>query len=113
MQERIKELIARYLETEANGRENALPRRNLKSHLARLGYDLSDRTLRRYYSTMPFVGYAIDGKRRGLFWIATKVEALECERLRKSQGKACLAHGAETAKAVFGSEQMALWEDAR
>lgn len=110
MKERIKELIAYYLGTEAKGRENATPRRNLRAYLKGLGYNIGDRTLRHYYAEMPFVGYAIDGTKRGIFWIMSKEEAFEVERLRKSQGKACLAHGSNTAKALLTSGQMDLFE---
>jgi hypothetical protein len=107
-EDNVKQRIAEFLQKVAQGRENATPRAVLRTHMRDCGYPMSDRTMRRFYSTMPFVGYAIDGTRRGLFWIGTKAEALECERLRKSQGKACLAHGSETAKAVFGSGQLEL-----
>ena len=65
----VKGEIEKWLRANALGRENAKPRRLLKSHLVyALFLEISDRTLRRYYSSMNHVGYACSDP-KGLFWI--------------------------------------------
>ncbi len=65
----VKGEIEKWLKANALGRENAKPRRLLKSHLIyALFLELSDRTLRRYYSTLNHVGYSCRDP-KGLFWI--------------------------------------------
>lgn len=98
----LNRTIAGWLRLHACGRRNARPRRELLAFLARQGWDITDRTLRKRYARMPFVGYVTDrrpGQPHGLFWIATTREALDMEETRRRLGKASLSHAKKTAVA--------------
>lgn len=74
-----------FLREYAFGRVHAVPRHHLLRYLHTKGWTVSDRTLRRVYADIPFVGYAIDGEKRGLFWITTREERKETERHQHSK----------------------------
>ena len=95
----LEDDIRAFLREHARGRANARPRRDLRDYLRSVGRTVSDRALRRAYADIAEVGYAIDGERRGLFWITTKEEAKATEALRRSQGIACLEHAKESREA--------------
>lgn len=101
----MKNAIRMVLKVHALGRENAIPRREVLCYLRGMGFCLCDRTLRRTYADMPFVGYVVDGdcygsgKHRGLFWIRTAREAKDMEETRRRLGKANMRHAKATAVA--------------
>lgn len=73
------------------GKSNAIPRSDLLRQLHYLGHSLTDRTMRRTYAEVPQIGYAVDGPKRGLFWITSRDEANGVERCQHSKAMATLA----------------------
>ena len=104
----IKDQIVLWLKTNALGRENAKPRRLLKNHLVyALFLEISDRTLRRYYSAMNHVGYACRDP-KGIFWIDDIGELRAFKAEQESKAISIFTRTKKTQIAIEGERQMEL-----
>ena len=92
--------IIQFLQTWHRGPGRAIPRTEVLEHLRLCGHRLSDRTLRRTYTTIRQVYYSCGGPRRGLYWSEDERDARDLIEREHGRGIACLARGSRAAHAL-------------
>lgn len=101
----IKDKIAEWLKRNALGRENAKPRRVLRDFVTyELFHKISDRTLRRIYSSMNHVGYACSNP-KGIFWIDDLRELRAFKAEQEAKAVSIFTRTKKTQFAVEGRRQ--------